>query len=165
MGKRVTNTVRQEACQQRRNGAINLPRRGSCSLGAKALQLYASGLGKLPRAIINRIEKVKAEGGSFKPVGDEFRQQLERYPFWKSMAAATPGLTPYSLRHGWAWRAHKGYDRPLSVRDAAALMRHTPSTHMRHYGAWTDEESLLKAVADLTKTAAPKYQHDTITSA
>lgn len=133
--------------------------------GAKALQLYASGLGKLPRAILNRIEKVKAEGGSFKPVGDEFRQQLERYPFWQSMAAATPGLTPYSLRHGWAWRAHKGYDRPLSVRDAAALMRHTPSTHMRHYGAWTDEESLLKAVADLTQAAAPKYQPDTIPSA
>jgi integrase len=67
---------------------------------------------------------------------------------------ATPGLTPYSLRHGFAWRAHKAYARSLSVRDAAALMGHDPVTHSKFYGRWTDEQGLLDAVAGLTSTAA-----------
>ena len=122
--------------------------------GAQALQLYASGLVKFPLALRNRIEKVKTEGGSFKPVGDEFRQQLaDRYPFWQSMVKATPGLTPYSLRHGWAWRAHKYFATPLSVRDAAALLGHTPATHHKHYGRWTDEQGLEDAIGRLTSTA------------
>lgn len=121
--------------------------------GAQALAQYKSGLVKLPRAIRTAIDS-----GEFKKVGDAFRQLLDRYPFWQSLVAATPGLTPYSLRHGWAWRAHKGYSTPLSVRDAAALLGHTPSTHHRHYGRWTDQQGLLDAVAKITRTAAPKSQ-------
>jgi len=116
--------------------------------GARALKLYASSLVKLPKAIRTAIDS-----GEFKKVGDAFRQLLDRYPLWVSMVAATPGLTPYSLRHGFAWRAHKAYARPLSVRDAAALMGHNPNTHHRHSGRWTDEQGLLDAVAGLT--AAP----------
>ena len=115
--------------------------------GAKALQLYASGLVKLPKSIRTAIAS-----GEFKKVGDAFRQLLDRYPFWQSLVAATPGLTPYSLRHGWAWRGHKGYDRPLSVRDAAALMGHTPMTHNKHYGRWVDEAGLEEAIASLTSS-------------
>ena len=118
--------------------------------GSRALRQYESGLVKLPRAIRSAINS-----GEFKKVGDAFRQLLDRYPFWQSLVAATPDLTPYSLRHGWAWRAHKGYATPLSVRDAAALLGHTPSTHHRHYGRWTDEQGLLDAVAKITRTAAP----------
>ena len=121
--------------------------------GARALAQYKSGLVKLPRAIRTAIDS-----GEFKKVGDAFRQLLDRYPFWQSLVAVTPGLTPYSLRHGWSWRAHKGYSTPLSVRDAAALLGHTPSTHHRHYGRWTDEQGLLDAVAKITRTAAPKSQ-------
>lgn len=124
--------------------ALEIPGRND---GAKALNLYASGLVKLPKAIRTAIDS-----GEFKKVGDAFRQLLDRYPFWTSMVAATPGLTPYSLRHGWAWRAHKTYDRSLSIRDAAALLGHTPTTHMKHYGRWTDEQGLLDAVAALTAT-------------
>ena len=117
--------------------------------GARALAQFESGLVKLPRAILTAIDS-----GEFKKVGDAFRQLLDRYPFWQSLVAATPDLTPYSLRHGWAWRAHKGYATPLSVRDAAALLGHTPNTHHRHYGRWTDEQGLLDAVAKITRTAA-----------
>jgi len=125
-------------------GALELEGRKD---GAKALKLYESGLVKLPFAIRTAIAS-----GEFKKVGDAFRQLLDRYPHWQSLVVATKGLTPYSLRHGWAWRAHKAYFRPLSVRDAAALMGHTPSTHHKHYGRWTDDEGLLDALAGLTTT-------------
>ncbi len=69
------------------------------------------------------------------------------------MAEATPGLTPYSLRHGYAWRGHKAYARPIPVRDLAALMGHNPATHHRHYGKWTDEAWLEEAVALATASS------------
>ena len=126
--------------------ALEIPGRSD---GAKALKLYESGLVKLPKTLRNRIAAVESGKGEFKAVGDEFRQLLDRYPYWSSMVAGTE-LTPYSLRHGWAWRAHKAYDRSLPVRDAAALLGHTTSTHQRHYGSWTDEADMLQAVANLT---------------
>lgn len=113
----------------------------SCSVWS-GMALLRSGLVKLPGAIRNQ-----AAAGSHKGVGDAFRQLLDRFPFWQSMAAATPGLTPYSLRHGYAWRDHKAYERSIPVRDLAALMGHNPATHHRHYGKWTDEAGLEEAVA------------------
>ncbi|PSB37931.1 integrase [Aphanothece minutissima] len=113
--------------------------------GARASALLESGLVKLPTAI-----RSQASAGSYKGVGDAFRQLLDRFPFWRSMAKATPGLTPYSLRHGYAWRGHKAYVRPIPVRDLAALMGHNPATHHRHYGKWTDEAGLEEAVARAT---------------
>jgi len=112
--------------------------------GARFLQLYASGLVKLPARILTTIER-----GEFKPVGEAFRKLLERNPIWQSLVAASPGLTPYSLRHGYAWRGHKSYAHSLSVRDLAALMGHTPVVHLQHYGKWTDEAGLIDAVARL----------------
>lgn len=126
--------------------------------GAHALAQFELGRQKLPAAIRTAIDS-----GEFKKVGDAFRQLLDRYPFWQSLVAETPGLTPYSLRHGWAWRAHKAYASPLSVRDAAALMGHTPATHHKHYGQWTDEQGLKDAVARITQaptalsTSAAKF--------
>ncbi len=116
--------------------------------GGRVLQLYASGLVKLPPRILTTIER-----DEFKPVGEAFRKLLERYPYWQSLAAANPGLTPYSLRHGYAWRGHKTYDRSLSVRDLAALMGHTPAVHLQNYGKWTDEEGLIEAVRSLSAFA------------
>jgi len=124
--------------------------------GARFLQLYASGLVKLPARILTTIER-----GEFKPVGEAFRKLLERNPFWQSLVAASPGLTPYSLRHGYAWRGHKSYAHSLSVRDLAALMGHTPVVHLQHYGKWTDEAGLIEAVTRLTNSA----ERATITSA
>lgn len=125
--------------------AIDIP--GRDDEGACILQLFKSKLVKLPPRILTTIER-----GEFKPVGDAFRKLLERHPFWQSLVAANPGLTPYSLRHGYAWRGHKAYERSLSVRDLAALMGHTPAVHLQHYGKWTDEAGLIEAVARLTNT-------------
>jgi integrase len=112
--------------------------------GARALQIYASGLVKLPQRIIDAGQQ-----GKFKVVGDAFRKRLEYFPFWQSLVASTPGLTPYSLRHGYAWRGHKSYSRALPMRDLAALMGHNVATHQKHYGRWTDEQGLIDAVAQL----------------
>jgi integrase len=113
--------------------------------GARFLQLYASGLVRLPPRILTTIER-----GEFKPVGEAFRKLLQRYPFWQSLVAANPGLTAYSLRHGYAWRGHKSYQQSLSVRDLSALMGHTPVVHLQHYGKWTDEKGLIEAVEKLS---------------
>ena len=63
---------------------IDIP--GRDGEGARFLQLYASGLVKLPPRILTTIER-----GEFKPVGEAFRKLLERYPFWQSLVAANPG--------------------------------------------------------------------------
>lgn len=113
--------------------------------GAQALAIYAKkGVKALPTGIRTGIES-----GEFKPVGDSFRQYLDRLPYWQKLVADNEGLTPYSMRHGWAWRAHCYYDKPISIREAAALMRHDPNTHNRHYGKWTKEADLLSMVSTL----------------
>jgi integrase len=113
--------------------------------GELLLHLYASGLVKLPKSLRNQIAKVE-EHNSFQGVGADFAQKLERYGPWRALVARCPGLTPYSLRHGYAWRAHKGSNNPIHPRDAAALMGHNVATHFKHYGGWTDEASLEAAV-------------------
>lgn len=116
------------------------------------LRLLESGLVKLPGAVRTQIDKCVGPrgdviGASLKPVGDAFRQLLDRYEFWQSLVVENPGLTPYSLRHGYAWRAHMCGDRPMSIRVAAALMGHDPKTHQKHYGCWVDEEGIRSDVA------------------
>jgi len=81
-----------------------------------------------------------------KCVGDSFRQLLDRDPYWQQLQGINC-LTPYSLRHGYAWRAHKTGSVPMHVRDAAALMGHDPRTHMKYYGRWIDEQGLDDALA------------------
>lgn len=115
------------------------------------LLLLESGLVKLPTAIRTQIDKCVGANGdvigaSLKPVGDAFRQLLDRYGGWQSLVAGNPGLTPYSLRHGYAWRAHMCGDRPMSIRVASALMGHDPKTHQKHYGSWVDEEDIRSDV-------------------
>jgi integrase len=144
--KRNARTLK-VAKPERRVLPLDLP--GREGEGTKAVALLRSGLVKLPGAI-----RSQAAAGSHKGVGDAFRQLLDRFTFWQSMAAATPGLTPYSLRHGYAWRGHKAYERSIPVRDLAALMGHNPATHHRHYGKWTDEAGLEEAVARATGASA-----------
>ena len=113
--------------------------------GERLLQLYASGLLKLPKSLRNQIAMVE-EKGRFQDVGADFAQKLERYAPWRALVARCPGLTPYSLRHGYAWRAHCCSANAMHPRIAAALMGHNVATHLKHYGSWTDEASLEAAV-------------------
>jgi len=109
--------------------------------GARALKLLESGLLELPLPIRNA-----AASGEHKAVGDAFRQLLDRLPYWQGLVERTPGLTPYGLRHGFAWRgAHR--QPPIPLRNLAAVMRHSPSTHLRHYGQWTAEADLIASFA------------------
>ncbi|MGB7564421.1 MAG: site-specific integrase [Prochlorococcaceae cyanobacterium] len=109
--------------------------------GARALALLEAGLVELPGAIRSTITT-----GGHKAVGDAFRQLLDRLPYWQGLVARTPGLTPYGLRHGFAWRgAHR--QPPIPLRDLAAVMGHSPATHLRHYGRWTAEADLIASFA------------------
>lgn len=118
--------------------------------GSAFVTKFASGTVKLPKALREQISRVvdpkhPRHTNSFQGVGREFRQQLERFPFYASMVKKYPTLSPYALRHGFAWRATFGANR-LPLRAAAALMGHDVKTHMRHYGSWIDQESTLEAV-------------------
>lgn len=108
--------------------------------GARLVQLFHFGLVKLPKSIRN------LDTGAFKACGHTFRQYLDRNATWQSLKASNPELTPYSLRHGYAWRAAKYYPQPLPLRDTAKLMGHDLKTHIRHYGQWTDDASTKSAV-------------------
>ena len=108
--------------------------------GARLVQLFHSGLVKLPKSIRN------LEAGAFKAGGHTFRQYLDRNATWQSLKASNPELTPYSLRHGYSWRAAKYYPQPLPLRNTAKLMGHDLKTHIRHYGQWTDDASTKSAV-------------------
>ena len=113
--------------------------------GERLLKMYAQGEVKLPKSLRNQIDKV-VERNSFQGVGADFAQKLERYGPWCALVARCPGLTPYSLRHGYAWRAHCCSANAMHPRIAAALMGHNVATHLKHYGSWTDEASLEAAV-------------------
>ena len=94
---------------------------------------------------LNEISKVE-EKQSFKQVGHAYGQLLRRYEPWKNLVRSNPDITIYSLRHSWAWRCHVCSTNPLHVRQASALMGHTPTVHMATYGRWVDESSLQAAV-------------------
>ena len=123
---------------------------GRTGEGMKALQLFTSGLVKLPRPVLNEISKVE-EKQSFKQVGHAYGQLLRRYTPWQNLVRSNPEITPYSLRHSWAWRCHVCSTNPLNVRTASALMGHLPTVHMSTYGAWVNESSLEAAVEHYNK--------------
>jgi len=110
--------------------------------GARAIALLRSGLTKLPKGIRN--------AKTLKDAGAAFRQYLDRLPLWASMVEATPGLTPYGLRHGYAWRGSRYYDNEIPVRDLAVMMGHDPATHSKHYGVWTSNADVLHSVVRAT---------------
>jgi len=128
--------------------------------GEHLVMLWRTATIRFPQAVLNRINEVETRG--FKPVGDEIRQQLERFKFWQGLKAAHPGLSVYSLRHGAAYRMHKSYDRPLSIRDAAALLGHSPAEHHASYGMWTDEAGLIDSVARITGAGRTTLEGDTL---
>ena len=72
---------------------------------------------------------------------------------------ANPGLSPYSLRHGYAYR---GSLAGIPLRQLAASMGHDVRTHMKHYSQWTDEAGLDAAFgaanAKITASLAKRQQ-------
>ena len=97
----------------------------------QALDQLSSGRVKLPIGILNAPD--------FKTCGHAFRQYLDCHPYWAALVEANPGLSPYSLRHGYAYR---GALAGMPLRQLAASMGHDVRTHMKHYGQWTDEAGL-----------------------
>ena len=112
----------------------------------RLLRLYHSELVKLPASLLKQIELVE-EKKKFQDVGHEFGQLLKRYKPWKALVASNPDITPYSLRHGYAWSAHMCSPVPLPAKMAAASMGHTVIVHQKNYGSWIDESSMEKAFA------------------
>lgn len=154
---RVGGSVKRNERSKRRSAqpksrlvlALEIPGRDD---GKQALTLLRSGV-EFPLQLATQIAKAKQGEDVLKAVGGKFARYLNKVPAWQELTAEVPGLTPYSLRHGYAWRAHKAYGRPLSVRDTAALMGHSPQTHHKHYGKWTDESGLRDAVQSLTASS------------
>ena len=127
--------------------------------GERLVMLWRTGTIRFPQAVLNAINQVDIKG--FKTVGDAVRQLLDRYRPWQNLKLQRPGLRPYSLRHGAAYRMHKSYNRPLSIRDAAALLGHSPQEHHSSYGAWVDEDGLLEAhrrIIDSGRTTLEGYR-------
>ena len=131
--------------------------------GEKVVKLFFSGEIKLPKPIedlkdknyiknknIERVKNGKRPLSAFKECGDYFRQYLERHNYWKNLVKENPDLTPYSLRHGYAWRGAKYYSRSIPLRDIAKLMGHSPKTHNKYYGSWTDNLDLIDTVERIT---------------
>ncbi|MCP9917607.1 hypothetical protein [Cyanobium sp. ATX 6F1] len=111
--------------------ALGLDPVGLPGLTARAVAKLASGEPGLPPLGATDGETSKA-----------LRVYLDRRPIWQELkqeaAARGEKLTPYSLRHGYALRAHQ--DGGLTVRASADSMGHSALTHNSAYGTWSDVE-------------------------
>ena len=109
-----------------------------------AKEFLAKGISGLPRAVRTQIKRVAARN-SYREVGAAYAQILQRYKPWQELVKRNPGLRPYGLRHGWAWRAHKYSSRPLHYSQAAAFMGHSVETHLKYYSSWVNRKELEEA--------------------
>ena len=146
--KRNAADMKQSGVDQKRKGkrlvmAIDVP--GKEGLGDELAELWANGGRKFPATLRKWINQHKEGRDALQIVGNSFGNMLLQQSAWQSLKAEEPDLTPYSLRHSWAFRSQTS-GRPLSIRDAAALLGHTPATFFKHYGHWTDESSLIEAM-------------------
>ena len=109
--------------------------------GARVMHMYKTGLEKLPYAVRTQIDRVE-EKGFYKNVGDAYSGILERYKPWNELVAANKSITPYSLRHSFAYGAHHGAERTITRETAAKLMGHSVTVHSNIYSAWLDSETM-----------------------
>lgn len=80
--------------------------------------------------------------------GEVLSQQLSRLQIQTAVEIELPKeLTPYGLRHAFALRL--GQQLGLHVREAAALMGHSPAVHLSTYGRPLDQPGLLAKVRRL----------------
>lgn len=122
--------------------SLDIPGRSD---GAKAIELLKAGT-PFPRQLETQVQRAKNGEDALKAVGGKFAAELNKFQGWKNLVATTPDLTAYSLRHGYAWRAHKTYERPLDDGTAAVLMGHSVATHNKYYGSWIDEQGINDSV-------------------
>jgi integrase len=103
-------------------------------------ELICKGEQALPRAAVAAFWSTRVQ------------QHLVRHvPRWAELLAAARDdgqghLTVYGMRHGFAFRGCEFYG--LSPRVLAALMGHTTSVHLRHYGQWAGDQEVAAAVRD-----------------
>jgi len=88
------------------------------NLGEKLINLYDSGLVKLPATIRTQIDLVE-EKNRYGDVGRAFVDKLDKNPIWKEIRKNNSDITAYSLRHRFAHQCHKGSTIPISIKDAA----------------------------------------------
>lgn len=122
--------------------------------GTRVLALFEAGgeMGRFPKALRYQIDRVMDKNhqnhtSSFRDVGSCFNQMLCRSKAWRKLMAdeSNRNLSPYSLRHGFSWRATFGETR-MAMRAAAKLMGHDLGTHQRWYASWIDGESVTAEV-------------------
>ena len=105
---------------------------------------------KPPIAVANQIKMVEQKG-HFKNVGTAFSGILKRYKPWISLVKKNKGVSPYSLRHSWAYRVHKATESPVDSSVAASLMGHSIEVHNRVYSTWIDKKTKKEAIARANK--------------
>tara|TARA_B100001250_G_scaffold391677_1_gene392811 strand:- start:71 stop:1312 length:1242 start_codon:yes stop_codon:yes gene_type:complete len=119
------------------------------------------------------LAKLRKEGNKCLPLGCRDKEDagyyigdfLKDHPMWRTLVKETANnprssgqgnaLTPYSLRHGYSYRASEIYG--MSDRISAANMGHSLQTHNAHYGQWFDKsdiEKTLEKVKAVQKRAA-----------
>ncbi len=96
----------QSGAEKEERLVLGLDLKGQPGEARRVAQLFRSGRIGLPRPVKNQIDRV-AERNSYREVGAAYAQILQRYKPWQELVKKNPGLKPYGLRHGWAWRAHK----------------------------------------------------------
>ncbi|MEB3167645.1 MAG: hypothetical protein VKK97_02835 [Synechococcaceae cyanobacterium] len=130
---------------------VGLDPEGLSGLSANLLaQLAERGNAALPDAV-NRPERAGQALGQFLGRQSIWRALVEETAMVPSTDGSGQALVPYSLRHGYALRAHEMYGH--SPRATAALMGHSLKTHSDTYGAWTDRE-VIENVLERTRSVA-----------
>ena len=79
------------------------------------------------------------------------RQVLDRNEHWQALVKQNPEITPYSLRHSFAWRCHKELNMESSM--VAPWMGHTVEVHNQHYNAWFTRETQQRYKAEMIAMA------------
>ena len=133
---------------QKRTSRGNTKPRDIVGLDPVGLQGLSANL--LAQLKENGIDALPLSCKRLETSGAAVRQYLNRTQIWLKLVEETAelndqDLVPYSLRHGYALRAHEIYCH--SPRVAAALMGHSLQTHSAVYGAWTDSEVIATALA------------------
>jgi integrase len=142
-----------------------------CPEGTKPREIVGLDPDGLAGLSVNLLAQLAEQGNAALPesvtrperAGQALGQFLGRQPIWRALVeetASTPStdgagqsLVPYSLRHGYALRAHEMYGH--SPRATAALMGHSLKTHSDTYGAWTDRE-VIENVLERTRSVAAR---------
>ena len=133
--KRNSKTMSQPA---KRRLIMPLEIEGRNREGKRALDLFVSGLVKLPKAVRNQISRLidpkhPNPTDSFQAVGKEAAQQLKRCEHWQNLSAAQPELSVYSVRHAVAFRSAFGANRlPIRVMQAARAEHRNACSALRH---------------------------------